>query len=56
MPKWFESPRLISDEFHTFGVIFLPVAFFFPFCRPDATEQNGFIYLAHIGAAFFLLD
>ena len=32
------------------AAIFLPVAFFFSVLSPDATEPNGFIYVAYIGA------
>ena len=32
------------------AAILLPLAFFFSVLRPDATEPNGFIYLAYIGA------
>lgn len=33
------------------SAIFLPAAFFFSVLKPDATEPNGFIYLAYAGAA-----
>jgi hypothetical protein len=32
------------------AAIFLPIAFFFSVLSPDATEPNGIIYLAYIGA------
>ena len=32
------------------AAILLPLAFFFSVLRADATEPNGFIYLAYIGA------
>lgn len=32
------------------SAIFLPAAFFFSVLSPTATEPNGFIYLAYIGA------
>lgn len=32
------------------AAILLPTAFFFSVLRPDATEPNGFIYLAYLGA------
>jgi hypothetical protein len=32
------------------SAIFLPAAFFFSVLKPDATEPNGFIYLAYAGA------
>lgn len=33
------------------SAILLPAAFFLSVLRPDATEPNGFIYLAYVGAA-----
>ncbi len=33
------------------SAILLPSAFFLSVLRPDATEPNGFIYLAYVGAA-----
>jgi hypothetical protein len=32
------------------AAILLPVAFFFSVLTPDATEPNGMIYLAYVGA------
>lgn len=32
------------------AAILLPVAYFFSVLSPDATEPNGFLYLAYIGA------
>lgn len=32
------------------AAIFLPLAFFFSVLTPDATEPNGMIYLAYVGA------
>jgi hypothetical protein len=32
------------------SAIFLPAAFFLSVLSPDATEPNGFIYLAYVGA------
>jgi hypothetical protein len=32
------------------SAILLPTAFFLSVLRPDATEPNGFIYLAYVGA------
>jgi hypothetical protein len=32
------------------AAILLPVAFFFSVLTPDATEPNGFFYLAYVGA------
>lgn len=32
------------------AAIFLPLAFFFSVLTPDATEPNGMIYLAYLGA------
>lgn len=32
------------------SAILLPMAFFFSVLTPDATEPNGFIYLAYVGA------
>ena len=32
------------------SAILLPAAFFFSVLTPDATEPNGFIYLAYVGA------
>jgi hypothetical protein len=33
------------------AAILLPLAYFFSVLTPDATEPNGFIYLAYVGAA-----
>lgn len=32
------------------SAIFLPMAFFFSVLDPEASEPNGFIYLAYVGA------
>lgn len=37
------------------SAIFLPAAFFFSVLRPDATEPNGFIYLAYVGAVVLII-
>ena len=37
------------------SAIFLPAAFFLSVLSPDATEPNGMIYLAYIGAAMLAL-
>jgi hypothetical protein len=37
------------------SAIFLPAAFFFSVLKPDATEPNGFIYLAYVGAVSLAL-
>jgi len=37
------------------AAIFLPVAFFLSVLTPEATEPNGFIYLAYVGAAVLAL-
>jgi hypothetical protein len=42
--KWFVRSAI------PLAAIFLPVAFFFSVLSPDATEPNGFIYLAFVGA------
>jgi hypothetical protein len=43
--KWFVRLSIPS------AAIFLPVAFFLSVLTPDATEPNGFINLAYVGAA-----
>lgn len=42
--KWFVRLSIPS------AALLLPMAFFFAVLTPDATEPNGFIYLAYIGA------
>ncbi len=42
--KWFVRSSIPS------AVILLPVAFFFSVMSPNATEPNGFIHLAFVGA------
>jgi hypothetical protein len=42
--KWFVRSAI------PLAAIFLPVAFFFSVLTPNATEPNGFIYLAFVGA------
>lgn len=42
--KWFVRSAIPS------AAIFLPAAFFFSVLSPTATEPNGFIYLAFVGA------
>jgi hypothetical protein len=37
------------------SAIFLPAAFFLSVVKPDATEPNGFIYLAYVGAVSLTL-
>jgi len=37
------------------SAIFLPAAFFFSILKPGATEPNGFIYLAYVGAVSLTL-
>lgn len=37
------------------SAIFLPAAFFFSVLSPEATEPNGFIYLAYVGAVLLAL-
>src|SRR5215216_4345409 len=37
------------------AAIFLPAAFFLSVLRPDATEPNGLIYLAYVGAVILAL-
>jgi hypothetical protein len=37
------------------SAIFLPAAFLFSVLKPDATEPNGFIYLAYVGAVSLAL-
>jgi uncharacterized protein YacL len=37
------------------SAILLPVAFFLSVLRPDATEPNGFIYLAYCGAVVLVI-
>lgn len=42
--------KRIVRMFIPLAAIFLPAAFFLSVLRPDATEPNGLIYLAYIGA------
>ena len=44
--RWFVRVTVPSSA------IFLPVAFFFSVLTPDATEPNGLIHLAWVGATF----
>ena len=37
------------------AAILLPVAYFFSVLTPDATEPNGVIYLAYVGAGVLAL-
>jgi hypothetical protein len=37
------------------SAIFLPVAFFLSVLSPEATEPNGFIYLAYVGAVMLAM-
>ncbi len=37
------------------SAIFLPAAFFLSVLKPDATEPNGFIYLAYAGAVILAI-
>jgi hypothetical protein len=37
------------------SAIFLPAAFFLSVLSPDATEPNGFIYLAYVGAVMLAM-
>lgn len=45
-----ESLKNVVRNFIPLSAILLPVAFFFSVLSPDATEPNGFIYLAYAGA------
>src|SRR5215510_7769989 len=42
--------KQIVSSFIPLSAIFLPVAFFFSVLRADATQPNGFINLAYVGA------
>ncbi|SMO56966.1 hypothetical protein [Melghirimyces algeriensis] len=44
--KWKQFARFSIPS----AAIFLPLGFFFSVLKPDATEPNGWIYLAYIGA------
>lgn len=44
-----QMKRLIRSAIPA-SAILLPMAFFFSVLTPDATEPNGFIYLAYVGA------
>jgi hypothetical protein len=48
--KW---KRLVTIFIPT-SAILLPAAFFFSVLKPDATEPNGFINLAYVGAAMLI--
>lgn len=45
--KWKAAVRNLVPA----SAILLPAAFFFSVLKPEATEPNGFIYLAYAGAA-----
>jgi uncharacterized membrane protein len=45
-----EKMKWMARHFIPFAAILLPAAFFFSVLSPDATEPNGFIYLAYLGA------
>jgi uncharacterized membrane protein len=45
-----EASKWIVRHFIPLAAIFLPVAFFLSVLSPTATEPNGFIYLAYVGA------
>lgn len=47
--KWFARAAIPASA------ILLPAAFFFSMLRPGATEPNGFIYLAYVGAVVLAL-
>ncbi|SRR6266511_2133440 len=47
--KWVARPAA------PLAALLLPVAFFFSVLTPDATEPNGFIYLAYVGAVVLAL-
>jgi hypothetical protein len=42
--------KRVVRSFIPLAAIFLPAAFFFSVLSPTATEANGFIYLAYVGA------
>ncbi|HYH57507.1 MAG TPA: hypothetical protein VD772_12900, partial [Anseongella sp.] len=44
--KW----KALVRNFIPLSAILLPAAFFFSVLEPDASEPNGFIYLAYAGA------
>jgi hypothetical protein len=46
-----ETWKKIVRHFIPLAAILMPAAFFFSVVKPDATEPNGFIYLAYVGAA-----
>jgi hypothetical protein len=48
------SKRMVRS-FIPLSAIFLPAAFFFSVLSPDATEPNGFIYLAYAGAVILAI-
>lgn len=45
-----ERMKWMARHFIPFSAILLPAAFFFSVFSPEATEPNGFIYLAYLGA------
>ena len=47
--KWFARAAIPASA------ILLPAAFFLSVLRPSATEPNGFIYLAYVGAVVLAL-
>jgi hypothetical protein len=49
-PLW----KTIVKAFIPSAAIFLPAAFFFSVLSADATEPNGFIYLAYVGVALLV--
>lgn len=44
------SWKIVVRNFIPLSAILLPAAFFFSVLKPDATEPNGLIYLAYVGA------
>lgn len=47
--------KIVARYFIPLSAILLPAAFFFSVLNPDATEPNGFIYLAYAGAVILAI-
>ena len=50
-----DSLKWIARGSAPVAAILLPVAFFFSVLTPEATEPNGFIYLAYVGAVILAI-
>jgi hypothetical protein len=53
--KLSNGAKRIVRSFIPLSAILLPAAFFFSVLSPKATEPNGFIYLAYVGAVILAI-